>query len=254
MDVDGDLHEKQLRAMRTVFAQVTAAPDRSFDRAELTVTVRPEPAPWPFTAMVVGFGSGTVAYFEERYVEWARAHAPTPHQRASYMVIALATEAGRRGEQLDPMPPMMGWALARTPAAPVPAGYRIERVDRDWMQEWQRRDVFTNALGHSAQVHRTFRNSFAHVAFDDAGEPVAAAGVYDTAGLSEVGVDVLAQHRGSGLSIAVVSAAARSIVDEGATAYYGCEVTNIPSQRTALGSGFLPACSLALAMGRGIGT
>ena len=101
------------------------------------------------------------------------------------------------------------------------------------------------------QAHRRFRNQYAFAALDSTGEPAAVAGVYDTQGLTEIGVDVRPEHQGRGLARLVVSAAARSILDAGGAAYYGCAVTNIRSQRTALAAGFVPVCWDAIAIAAG---
>lgn len=66
----------QRAAMIEIFARATNAARDAFEREELTISKRPEPAPWPFVMMVVGFGSGAVLCVEERYVEWAKASAP----------------------------------------------------------------------------------------------------------------------------------------------------------------------------------
>ena len=248
-----DLYAAQNAALRRAFASLTASDPEAFTREALTVTARPEPSYFPFIAMIVGFGTGTVACFESRYVDWAKDNAPTEHDRAGYMVIALASEAKRRGEELSPFPPMLGWALARDRKIDAPTGYRLLRMEAGWMNEWQAKDIFTNALGSSPQAHRRFRNRFAYVLFDNSDQPVAAAGAYDSVGRLEIGVDVLPSHQGRGLAPIVVSATAHAIVDAGETPYYGCTVTNIRSQRTALASGFLPACSVAVAMPAGVG-
>lgn len=245
---------RQQAAIRKVFADVTNSDREQFTRDTLTITQRPEPAAWPFTAMVVGFGAGVVMCIEERYVDWAKQHAPKPHHRAFYLGFQLEAEARRRGESLNAGPPTLGWALGRRPRPmPVPDGYRLERVEREWMTGWQRRNVFHHALGNAEQLHRTYRNQYAFVLFDASDEPAAVAGVYDTAGLSEIGVDARRQHRGRGLAPVVVGAAARSILDERKTPFYECPVTNIRSQGTALASGFLPACSVALVYQAGLG-
>jgi hypothetical protein len=252
--LETDVHLTQNAALRTIFAGITSANTDAFDAEQLTITARPAHVGWPFVALIVGFGTGTVMCVEERFIDWARENAPAHPDRAGYLVGALASEGARRGETLHPMPPWLGWALAEEPPAPpVPAGYRLERVDRDWMNEWQRRDAFTNALGTSDQVHRTFRNQFAHVLFDERREPAAVAGVFDTEGLSEIGVDVVPGARGRNLAPVVVSAAAPEILHSAGTAFYGSAVTNIRSQRTALASGFLPACSLAVVIPAGVG-
>lgn len=149
---------------------------------------------------------------------------------------------------------MMGWALGREPVVPAaPAGYRVERVEKVWMDGWQPKNLFRNALGDAAEAHRGFRNQYAFAAFDAGGAPAAIAGVYDTAGLSEIGVDVRPEHQRRGLAPLVVSAAANAILDAGGVPYYGCAVMNIRSQRTALASGFIPACWDAIAMAVGVG-
>jgi hypothetical protein len=244
----------QRDAVRQIFAGATACSPETFAAEGVHVTPRPDPAPWPFTAMIVGFGLGIVVCAEERYVEWAREHAAADVQRVNYLAIPLAAEGACRGESLHPMPPMLGWALARPPSASaLTPGYSLSRVEKPWMDQRQPDDRFTNALGLSVQVHRTYRNQFAYVVSDSAGDPVAVAGVFDTAGLSEIGVDVDEGHRGLGLSKAVVSAAAADLIDAGQTPFYVCEVRNIRSQHTALATGFMPVCSLSLVMPAGLG-
>jgi hypothetical protein len=252
--VSTSLLAEQTAAVRSLFATVTDTPAEAFLSDELIVASRPEPPAWPFTAMVVGFGAGVVWCLEQRYVDWAKAQAPKPHFAAFYLGFQLALEAQRRGESLHANPPTIGWALAETPAVqPVRDGYRIERVDREWMAQWQPMGVFHNALGTPDQTHRTYRNLFAYAVFDANEEPAAIAGVYDTAGLSEIGVDVRRDHRARGLAAVVVSAAARDILDAGRTPFYECPATNTRSQRTALASGFMPVCSLALTYQAGLG-
>jgi hypothetical protein len=252
--VTDTFHAAQIAALKAAFARITGADVAAFQSHDLTITTRPEPSYWPFSALIVGFGTGTVACFDEKYVEWAREQPPQPYDRAGYMVIPLAREAEKRGETIHAMPPMMGWALAREPIVPaLPAGLRMERMDASWMNDFQQTIQFTNALGEASQAHRRFRNKYAFVVFDEANDPVAAAGAFDTSGLSEIGVDVKREHQGLGLAPAVVSAAARAILDDGGIPYYACAVTNIRSQRTALASGFVPACSDAIAMSAGMG-
>jgi hypothetical protein len=121
--------------------------------------------------MTVGFGTGLVVCVEEQYFEWTRAHASPNPSIAQYLGTSLTGEAQRSGQELHPAPPMLGWALSTAQPVPsAPEAYRLERVDKAWMDEWQRRDVFTNALGHAIQAHRTFRNQFACVLFDASDE------------------------------------------------------------------------------------
>jgi hypothetical protein len=160
--VSTDLFLEQTYAMRRILGVAIGCDVDAFANEGVHVTVRPDPAPWPFTALIVGFGSGIVVSVEERYLEWAQQHAATTLPRANYLAIPLAAEGARRGETLHPTPPLIGWALTRTPErVALPRGYRLERVEKAWMDDWQRKDRFTNALGLAVQVHRTFRNQYA---------------------------------------------------------------------------------------------
>lgn len=248
------LFEEQRAAMKGIFADVTASDPRAFEADGIMVTARPEPAAWPFTAMIVGFGTGIVVCVEERYLAWAREHAKTTPQRVNYLAMPLTAEAAKRGEDVHPVPPLIGFALSRKPSVSgVPEGYRLERVEKGWMDEWQARDAFTNALGMSAQVHRRFRNHFAYALFDGSGAPAAVSGAYATAALSEIGVDVAPTHRGRGLAPIVVSAVAADLLAEAKTPFYECEVRNVASQHTALASGFMPVCTVSVVMAAGMG-
>jgi RimJ/RimL family protein N-acetyltransferase len=97
-----------------------------------------------------------------------------------------------------------------------------------------------NGIGQFANDARNVRNQYAFVLRDSDGEPVAMAGVFETYGMLEIGVDVLPEHQQRGLAPVVVSAAARQILDDRRVPLYGCAADNIRSQRTALASGFLP--------------
>lgn len=56
----------------------------------------------------------------------------------------------------------------------------------------------------------------------------------------QIGIDVLPEHRGKGLAPILVSTLANEVILRGKIPYYGTWSGNIISQRTALGSGFLP--------------
>lgn len=97
---------------------------------------------------------------------------------------------------------------------------------------------FENGVGHAGQDGREFRNRFALALYDAGGEIAAIAGAFDTYGMSEIGVDVVRDHRGEGLGRLVVSKMAREIMRRDEVPFYGCAPTNIRSQRTAASSGF----------------
>jgi len=81
------------------------------------------------------------------------------------------------------------------------------------------------------------------------GDRIAAvAGAWDdSAGVSEIGVDVARDYRGRGLAPVVVTGLARLIADAGNVPTYYCAPTNIRSHRNAIASGFTPVASAARA-------
>jgi hypothetical protein len=175
------LFVEQTAALQERFASVTNIDPVALSRETVAITARPDPAPWPFTMMIVSFGLGAVVCVEQKYLEWARSHVPSGRDDASYLGYALEREARVRGEALNAGPPILGWALSGHQAeGRIPDRLRLESVDSQWMKEWQSRGLFTNALGLPEQAHRTFRNQFACVAFDADGKPAAVAGAYDT--------------------------------------------------------------------------
>src|SRR5690606_19112534 len=128
---------------------------------------------------------------------------------------------------------------------PLPGGYAIEERDAAWMAAQQPANRFENSVGEPGDEDRTTRNRFARVLVAPDGEIAAVAGVFDSFGLLEIGIDVLPEHRGHGLAPIAVKAAVTAILDLGGTPYYVCAATNTRSQRTAMASGFVPVCAMA---------
>ncbi len=220
----------------------------AFDSHALTVVAKPETTRQPYVLLGMTFGTGTVLSVEPGYLEWVREHAPEPHYRAIFpfaMFQPLVEEAARRGEQLDPRFPNLGFVLGEKPVAPlpIPAGLTVRRIDRAWREPLVETAEFDNALGSpgNAYVDSIWRFG---VAIFDGETPAAVAGGYDDGdGIVEIGVDVARNYRGRSLGQAVVRAMAREIDREGAIATYYCASTNVRSHRTALASGFVPVVS-----------
>jgi hypothetical protein len=209
--MDPDFYRQQNEGIRECWGKEFGVDPAAFAREEVTFVPRPEPPLWPYTAQVLGFGTGTVLVVDQRYMDWAREHAPAPHYRLNYngFLYPFVQEGKSRGEKLAAIQPGLGWALGSRPAElPVPAGLRMVKVDSAWM--------------------------------------AAVAGAFDTSGMLEIGIDVVRSHRGRSLAPVVVAAAARDILSQHRVPFYACATTNIRSQRTALASGFIPACSMAL--------
>jgi hypothetical protein len=49
-----ELLDEQLAAVRAVFAKATGVTIEAFEADRLTITERPQPAPWPFAALASG--------------------------------------------------------------------------------------------------------------------------------------------------------------------------------------------------------
>ena len=81
---------------------------------------------------------------------------------------------------------------------------------------------------------------FAAIARRD-GVIVGVAGVSkDSEFMYQIGIDVLPEHRGNGLSSAMTAAAARAAFEAGALPYYGTSSSNVLSMRTAVAAGLRP--------------
>lgn len=237
---------RQSEAARAACAAGIGCDGSAFATDDLTIVDRPEPPAWPYTALALTFGAGTVLSLDPAYRAVAEANLPRRHWHVIYppFLQHLVDEARKRGTNLAPRAPNLGFVLAEQPAAvDAPPGLELREVDAAWMNAQQASGRFSNGVGEGEPDGRTYRNQFGVALFDDHGEPVAIAGVFLTYGLYEIGVDVVRERRGDGLGRSVVSEAARLTVEREKTPVYFCSSTNVRSQRTALSSGFVPVCT-----------
>lgn len=251
----GTMFPGSRETVRAAFAAGMGVEPDAFETGALTIVERPAATPW-YTAMVATFGNGTVIAVDTAYRDAVERNQPTPHYRAHYpeFLSTLVEEGSRRGERLAASSPSVLWALAQLPAERgAPAGLALRTVDKAWMDAEMPNRRFENGIGLPGVAGRDFRNRFASVLFDSRGEPVAAAGAFDTFGLFEIGVDVVREQRGKGLGPLVVAAVTREIVAAGETSFYGCAATNIRSQHTALACGFMPVASDTFVFPSGLG-
>lgn len=245
MGVSTDLLRQQDAAVESAYAAGLGVPGDAFTRGEITVVERPE-GHWGFTAVGASFVGGTVLCVHPELVDVARSIDPTEHREALSLpnLDRLAEAAAELDLGARVYPPSIGWALARRRDVPsLPAGLRVELVDRDWLNERIPEGWFPNGAGEAdGSAGRSFRNLYGVALLED-GEPVALAGAFATYGMHEIGVDVLPAHQGRGLGAAAVAAAVAEILRQEAVPFYGCSPTNIRSQRTALSVGFVPVCA-----------
>ena len=219
----------------------------AFEGDALTICTRPESAVWPFIAMLCTFGTGTALSIDPNYRDWAEANLPARHYRSLTpdFLFPLVAEGQRRGIVLEAQAANLCFALGQRPVPPTDVpGFAFEREDPAWMTAQRASGIFHNALGRTNEAYRSNQDRFAILAYDSAGDLAAVAGVFNTTGLFEIGVDVARGYRGHGLANAVVARATAAILEVHETPYYSCGATNIRSQRTALANGYLPVCSI----------
>lgn len=240
------LYRKNSAIIRENYALGLAAKPEDFLTESLAFSERPAEMAFWCAAFAMTFGTGTVVSVASELRGFAESEAPDKHYRAvdGEYLRKLADEGNRLGMRLGVFAGGLGFALAEVPAPPgVPTGMRVRIADADWMNAEQANGRFENGVGEVNRGARSFRNRFAAVLEDADGEPVAVGGAFDTFKMLEVGVDVVRAHRGKGFGELVVKAVTREILERGQTPIYFCSATNIRSNRTALASGFQPACS-----------
>ena len=233
--------------IRAAYAASLPCDEAAFSDDRLTIVDRPDDAAWPYTALAVTFGTGTVLSVDPQYHEFAASIAPERHYNAAHpeTLERIAAEARCRGAAAVASAPELVFSLSRLPRAPeVPPGCEARLMTPEWMNAQQASGRFENGVGEPNHAGRALRNQYA-IALFERGCPVAIAGVFLTTGSHEIGVDVLRAHRARGLGKLVVALAAREIASRGETPVYFCAATNIRSQRTALTTGFIPVCSIA---------
>jgi RimJ/RimL family protein N-acetyltransferase len=235
-------------AVRTAFATFLGCDEAAFQGEALTIVDRCEPAIWPYIALAATFGTGTVLSVDAPFREFAKSLEPEHHYEAAAPEVLerIAAQAREQGRKAVVSGSGIGWALATVPDPPeIPEGLELRTLEADWMAEEMERRRFENGIGLPGEGGRSFRNRYAVALFDSSDEPVAVAGAFFTYAdpIREIGVDVLRTHRGRGLGTVVVTAAVREILSRGEVPMYGCDATNVRSQRTALAAGFLPAFS-----------
>jgi hypothetical protein len=246
--VDRDLFGTYCDRMRAALAQHLGCRARDFLEERLTVVDRP-PSAWPYTLTAATFGTGTVLSIDPAYRDFVDAHSPPVHYHAAApsFLASVAAEGERRGHRLTVQGAVLLFTTCDDPGdVQPPAGYSIATFDRAWMHARQNRPGFERGVGRPGDDVRESRNRFAVALLDASGEPAAVAGVFETYGMLEIGLDVARSHRGRGLSTTVTRAAARVIIDEGAVPLYGCAATNVRSHRTAESAGFAIAASDAV--------
>jgi hypothetical protein len=237
------LFEGQIAAVLGAYARGLLVADTAFSNGGLTIVERDPGYVWQYTALAVTTPGGTVVSVAPGMREYAESVRPGQHYAGTSPAFLqrLALEAAKNRGATNLGAPGLGFALKNMPAAPsLPDGLAFELKDQAWMAAEQHNLRFENGVGRPQAEMRAERNRYGVAIVDTAGQPVAVAGVFDTFGLSEIGVDVLRARRGERLGAAVVAAATRAVLDRGETPFYACDAANVRSARTGLSVGYVP--------------
>jgi GNAT superfamily N-acetyltransferase len=246
----------QRAAVEAAYARSLGADPVDLSEDRVVVVERPPEVAWA-TAIVATFAAASLVSVPSWLLDAAAELSPAEHSLPGRSLTAhravtgapylerLASRARDLGHDVAVHGPSIGWSLRAVPPPPaVPPDLRIEAVDAAWLNARIPSGELPNGAGPAdGSSGREFRNLYGVAALDATGRVVAAAGVFDTYGLHEIGVDVAPGHRGRGLGTAVVAAAVHAILGRGAVPFYGCGPSNIRSQRTAISAGFVPVCA-----------
>jgi hypothetical protein len=230
------------RAVRAAYARGLGAGEAPLDDGRVLVVERPD-GHWGYLAVGAAFAHATLLSVAPELVEVARSVAPEVHGPGALLrsLSAIRDHERSAGRERTLHAPSIGWSLgAPPPTIELPDDLEVRVVTKDELNSLIPDGVFENGAGPAdGTTGREFRNLYG-VIVSEPGRPVAVAGVFDTYGLHEIGVDVVAERRGDGLGRLVVAAAVREIVSRGGEPFYGCSPTNVVSQRTAWSVGFRP--------------
>jgi len=230
------------RAVRAAYAKGLGAGTASLDDGGVLVVERPE-GHWGYLVVGASFAHATLLSVAPELVDVARSVAPAVHGPGALLRALSAIRAHERSEGRDRAlhAPSIGWSLgAPPPTIDLPVGLELSVVEADELNSLIADGGFENGAGPAdGSTGREFRNLYG-VTLSGPQGLVAVAGAFDTYGLHEIGVDVVADRRGDGLGRLVVAAAVREIVGRGGEPFYGCSPTNVVSQRTAWSVGFRP--------------
>ena len=125
------------------------------------------------------------------------------------------------------------------PARDIPAEYRVEVGGEELLKSVDQSNFpHTRIAPGSARQGRDV--PVAAVAIHREEVVGVATGSTDSDSLWQIGIDVVRDHRGRGLGVALTSQATRAVLDQGRVPYYATSVANITSRRTAQSARFYP--------------
>ena len=230
------------RAVQAAYAKGLGAGEDPLHEGRVRVVERPD-GHWGYLVVGASFARATLLSVAPELLDVARSVAPEAHGPGALLraLSAIRDHERSAGRERALHSPSIGWSLSTPPpTVEVPDGLELRAIAADELNSLIPGGGFENGAGPlDGSTGREVRNLYG-VTVSSADQVVAVAGVFDTYGLHEIGVDVVADRRGDGLGRLVVAAAVREIVSRGGEPFYGCSPTNVVSQRTAVSVGFRP--------------
>ncbi len=192
----------------------------------------------PFFLQMATFGDGAVISAEERLHPWLREWAKG--KRGFWLFeqhnfIALDRELRRYGQKMA----MTHHMFAPKPEAwEVRTDLRVRWLEGEDIAPYYGREEFSNAL--CDRFHPERPDVLAVIALDGDTVMGMAGCSADTPELWQIGIDVLPRYRKRGVGSTLVTLLRNEALRRGAIPYYGTSLSNLPSWRIALDSGFYP--------------
>ena len=191
---------------------------------------------------LVTIGNGVVISCHPDHLGWANAQT----QGILRDDIFSASLIGKLAARIDPdrqqlHGPYLRYAASHDRFRPAQGRHdaAIELIADDQVWSLVNHPDFPHAL--SPSPGRKGSRLVAAVARDGARMIGVAAACEETAGLWQIGVDVIPEMQGTGIGRQIVSTVTQSIFEAGGVPYYTAAPSNIASCSTALGLGFWPA-------------
>ena len=197
---------------------------------------------WSKPLQVVTMGAGVVVSCHPERLDWLRSNLGQLGRDA----VFSAPTIGRLARYVEPdgqylAGPDLKYACSRAHLRPAasPAGVEIALVEGERIADLYAHEGFGHTLSYRADSPRP--DMLATVA-TRAGEVVGIAGASaDSNVLWQIGVEVVAGERGTGIGRALVGRLTMAVLDAGRVPYYSTAASNLRSRAVASGLGYWPA-------------
>ena len=184
-------------------------------------------------------GRGVVISCSANRLAWARAQLSGLDRGELFATPTLAKIAALVNQDQQSLAgPELKFLCAHNVlrAIPAPASVAIDLVPREQIPQLYAHNGFHNALGYRLDSPRP--DVLAAVAWQNETLIGIAGASADNDQLWQIGVDVRAEYRGSGVGKALVSCLTEAILAEGKVPYYSTLVSNLQSSNLALRIGY----------------